>query len=118
MTLSWQKQEIKRWKLLHAQNKPRAYCRQYDSFPSMTGSITRSDTKRVTFLCLKVAPIVPSTTSLAATSRGYFFHSDTVLLQAVQSANAFCEQLGQTTWTRLTTTPSGVNILTFQCVPR
>ncbi len=106
--------------LVEANAKARVYCHQYNSFPSMMGSITAGsdDAKRVTFMCVKVTPIVPSITSFTATPRGYAYHSDAELIQAVQSADAYCEQLGQTSWIRLTISPDGVNVLTFQCVPR
>jgi hypothetical protein len=111
--------------LIAANEKARAYCSQYASAPSIKGSIiTRSDkTKTVTFECVKSATVV-STTPLQAYSlpspspTGYVYRSDEELLRSVEATDAYCERTGQNASTRIVTTPDGVKILTFQCVPR
>jgi hypothetical protein len=48
----------------------------------------------------------------------YSYRTDMELLQAIQSADAFCARSGQVSSSSVVTNPDGTKTLTFQCVPR
>jgi hypothetical protein len=110
--------------LLEASAKARDYCAQYATTPSMVGSITRNPdgSNNVTFVCVRsgfaptdqtvqVFPAPPSP------PRGYVYSTDSQLLGAIQSADAYCNRSGQASATSITTNSDGTKSLTFQCVP-
>jgi hypothetical protein len=112
--------------LLEANAKARTYCSQYAATPSIRGSVTQNSdgTKTATFECVKTAAVVgPSQTPapVPAPSRGYYnfgYNSDAELLQAIQSADAYCARTGQIASTNIVTNPDGTKNLTYQCVAR
>jgi hypothetical protein len=107
--------------LLEANGKARAYCSQYASTPSVQGSIidNTDGTKTVTFECVKTAAVTPAPVPVPPSPpTGYSYRTDTELLQAMGSADAYCAQSGQGASYSMVTNADGTKTLTFQCVPR
>jgi len=105
--------------LIEANTKARVFCSQYASTPSMQGSITENSdgTKTVAFECIKTTvPSPPPPPPPLPMS--YTYGSDMELLQAMQSANAYCARSGQVASSSIVTNPDGTRTMTFQCVPR
>jgi hypothetical protein len=114
--------------LVEANDKARAYCSQYASTPRLQGSISDNadGTKTVTFECVKTAAGTPPPVAVTPSPvpvppsppRGYSYRTDTELLQAIGSADAYCARSGQIASSSIVTTADGTKTLTFQCVPR
>lgn len=102
--------------LIKANSKARLYCSQYASTPRMQGTITMNPdgTKTVEFECVKTAMTPPP----PPPPMSYSYHTDIELLQAIQSADAYCARTGQVASTSTATNPDGTRTLMFQCVPR
>jgi len=106
--------------LLEANAKARAYCGQYASTPSVRAEI--GDENTVTFVCVKTAAVAVDPNlrvyrSTVAAPAGYYYRTDTELLAAIQSADAYCERYGDDVSTRVITHPDGSKTLTFRCEP-
>jgi len=105
--------------LVDANSKARNYCGQYASTPSLRGSITDNPdgTRSVTFECIKTAAVTPYPRS-SPPPMSYSYRTDTELLQAIDSADAYCAQYGQITSSSIVTNADGTKTLTYQCIPR
>lgn len=110
--------------LLEASAEARSYCGQYASTPAIQGSIIRNPdgSNRVTFECVRTGAVAMSQTiqpypAPPAPPRGYLYSSDTQLLAAIQSADAYCYQTGQVASTQIVTNRDGTKTLNFNCVP-
>lgn len=101
--------------LIEANNRARAYCKQYASTPSMQGTITTSQdgSKTVTFQCLLATPETPAPPLETETYR-----TDNDLLQSMNSAEAYCARSGQVASFNVSTNAVGTRTLTYRCVPR
>ena len=101
--------------LIQAKDQARNYCRQYASTPSIEGTITSNSdgSKRVTFQCVKTPVNAPE-----MLPQSYDYSTDKDLLRAMNSADAYCAQTGQAASYNISTTSSGTQMLTYQCVPR
>ena len=107
--------------LIEANGKARAYCSQYAATPSLHGSISDNadGTKTVTFKCVKTAAGTPASVPVPPSPpTGYSYRTDTELLQAIGSADAYCARSGRTASYSIVTNANGTKTLTFQCAPR
>lgn len=104
--------------LIQANEKARTYCSRYHATPSLQGPIAESDddTKTVTFACVSPTTVTPSPTPPAPPAQGYTYRSDTELLEALRSADAYCARTDETASSSIVTNPDGTKTLTFHCV--
>ena len=104
--------------LIEANAKASIYCSQYAATPSLQAIITENPdgTKTVSYECVKKGTVTllppPSPPPMS-----YSYSTDTELLQAIQSADAYCARTGQAASTSIVANPAGTKTLTFQCVP-
>lgn len=106
--------------LVEASAKARIYCSKYASTPGMNGSITENPdgTKTVTYECVKTGTVTLLPPPPPPPPMSYSFTTDMELLQAIQSADAYCARTGQAASSSINANPDGTKTLTFQCVPR
>jgi hypothetical protein len=101
--------------LLQANRNATAYCSQYQTAPQ-TGRITNNSdgSKAVVFECVRTtlpAPPPSPPPSLSSTYR-----TDQELVQASQTAGAYCAKYGSQPMTSImATNPDGTRTVTFQC---
>jgi hypothetical protein len=102
--------------LVEARSKAREYCSQYASMPANQGEIKiNSDgMNTVTFECVNSTVATPS----APPPMQYNYSSDSELLQAMDSAESYCERSDQAASTSITSNPDGSKTLVVQCIPR
>jgi hypothetical protein len=105
--------------LLQANRNATAYCSQYQAAPA-TGSITTNadGSKAVVFECLRIAlPAPPPPQSPPPPpSLSYTYRTDQELVQASQTAGAYCLKYGSPPMTsNIVTNPNGTKTVTFQC---
>jgi hypothetical protein len=103
--------------LVQANQNATTYCSQYQTTPR-TANITNNPdgTKAVVFECVRTArPVPPPTTP----SQSYTYRSDQELVQASQTAGAYCLQYStQPMTSNIVANPNGTKTVTFQCGPR
>ena len=100
--------------LLQANRNATAYCSQYQAAPA-TGSITTNadGSKAVVFECVRTALPAPLPT---APGQSYTYRTDQELVQASQTAGAYCAKFGSQPMTSIMgTNPDGTRTVTFQC---
>jgi hypothetical protein len=109
--------------LLEANSKARAFCSQYASTPSVSGTIIDNPdgTNTVKFDCITTAALsaplpVQVYPAPPAVPRGYVYRSETELLAALQSADMYCDDFGKNASTSIATNADGTRSLSFQCV--
>ena len=103
--------------LLQANRNAMAYCNQYQTVPR-TGNITNNSdgSKAVVFECVRTALPAPAP---AAPSQSYTYRTDQELVQASQTAGAYCQKYGSQPMTStMVANPDGSRTVTFQCGPR
>jgi hypothetical protein len=103
--------------LIQVNQRATTYCSQYQTAPR-TASITNNadGSKAVVFECVRTtSPAPPATTP----SQSYTYRTDQELVQASQTAGAYCLSQGSQpmTW-RMGTNADGTKTVTFQCGPR
>ena len=105
--------------LIEANSKARTYCGQYAATPSLQGTITKNSDggQTVTFECIKTVAATPYPPP-SPPPMSYSYRTDTELLQAIESADAYCARSGQTASSSIVTNPGGTRTLTYQCIPR
>ena len=100
--------------LLQANQNATTYCSQYQTAPR-TANITNNPdgSKAVVFECVRTTfPSPPSTTP----SQSYTYRTDQELVQASQTAGAYCLKYGsQPMASNIVTNPNGTKTVTFQC---
>jgi hypothetical protein len=103
--------------LIQANQRATTYCSQYQTAPR-TANITHNPdgSKAVLFECVRTTlPPPPPTTP----SQSYTYRTDQELVQASQTAGAYCLQYGSQPMTSsIVTDPNGTKTVTFQCGPR
>lgn len=108
--------------LIEANSKARTYCGQYAATPSMQGTITgNSDgSQTVTFNCIKTAAATPYPPSShqPMSPMSYSYRTDAELLQAIESADAYCARSGQVASSSIVNNPGGTKSLTYKCIQR
>ena len=100
--------------LLRANQNAMTYCSQYQTAPR-TANITNNPdgSKAVVFECVRTTfPVPPPTTP----SLSYTYRTDQELVQASQTAGAYCLKNGSQPMTSsITTNPNGTKTVIFQC---
>jgi hypothetical protein len=100
--------------LLRANQNAMTYCSQYQTVPR-TATITNNPdgSKAVVFECVRTtSPVPPPTTP----GLSYTYRTDQELVQASQTAGAYCQKYGSQAMTStITTNPNGTKTVTFQC---
>jgi hypothetical protein len=103
--------------LIQVNQRATTYCGQYQTTPR-TASITNNPdgSKAVVFECVRTTPpALPATTP----SQSYTYRTDQELVQAAQTAGAYCLRYGsQPITSSIVTNPDGTKTVTFQCGPR
>ena len=104
--------------LLQANQNATTYCGQYQTAPR-TGTLTNNadGSKTVVFECVRTAALpapAPVNPNLS-----YSYRTDQELVQASQTAGAYCLQHGsQPVTSRVVTNSDGTRTVTFQCGSR
>ena len=104
--------------LLRANQNATTYCGQYQTAPR-TGTLTNNPdgSKTVVFECVRTAALpapAPVNPNLS-----YSYRTDQELVQASQTAGAYCLQHGsQPVTSRVVTNSDGTRTVTFQCGSR
>jgi hypothetical protein len=100
--------------LIQANQRATTYCSQYQTAPR-TANITNNPdgSKAVVFECVRTtAPAPPPTTP----GLSYTYRTDQELVQASQTASAYCLKSGSQPMTSsIVTNPNGTKTVTFQC---
>jgi hypothetical protein len=105
--------------LIQANQRATTYCSQYQTTPRTANITNNADgSKAVLFECVRTtlpAPAPPPTTP----SQSYGYRTDQELVQASQTAGAYCRQYGSQPMTsNIVTNADGTKTVTFQCGPR
>ena len=103
--------------LLQANRNATAYCSQYQAAPQ-TGNITNNSdgSKAVVFECMRTALPAPPASPPPPPSLSYTYRTDQELVQASQTAGAYCARSGTQPMTSIMgTNPDGTRTVTFQC---
>lgn len=105
--------------LLTANNNAATYCGQYQTTPRTANLTNNSDgSKTVLFECVRTAYQYPAPAP-AYPHQSYTYRTDQELVQASQTAGAYCQRHGSQPMTSNTVTNSdGSRTATFQCGPR
>ena len=102
--------------LVQANQNATTYCGQYQTAPR-TANITNNPdgSKAVVFECVRTALPAPSLPP-PPPSLSYTYRTDQELVQASQTAGAYCAKYGSQPMTSImTTNPDGTRTVTFQC---
>jgi hypothetical protein len=103
--------------LIQANQRATTYCSQYQTAPR-TANITNNPdgSKAVLFECVRTTLSAPPPTT---PSQSYTYRTDQELVQASQTASAYCLQYGSQPMTSsIMTNPNGTKTVMFQCGPR
>ena len=100
--------------LLQANQNATAYCSQYQTAPRTANITNNSDgSKAVVFECVRTTLPAPPPT---APSQSYTYRTDQELVQASQTAGAYCLKNGSQPMTSsMVTNADGSRTVTFQC---
>jgi hypothetical protein len=103
--------------LLQANQNATTYCNQYQTIPRTMNITNNPDGSRaVVFECVRTTLPVPAPTT---PSQSYTYRTDQELVQASQTAGAYCLQYSSQPMTSsIVTNPNGTKTATFQCGPR
>jgi hypothetical protein len=102
--------------LLQANQNATAFCSQYQTAPRTTNIRNNSDgSKAVVFECVRTALPAPPPPP-ATPSQSYTYRTDQELVQASQTAGAYCQRYGSQPMTSsMVSNPDGSRTVTFQC---
>jgi hypothetical protein len=103
--------------LLQANQNATAYCSPYQTAPRTSGITTNSDgSKAVRFECVRTTLPAPAPTP---PGQSYSYRTDQELVQASQTASAYCpKSSSQPMTSSIVTNSDGTKTVTFQCGPR
>ena len=103
--------------LLQANQNATAFCNPYQTTPRTSSITTNADgSKAVHFECVRTTIAAPAPTP---PSQSYTYRTDQELVQASQTAGAYCQKYGSQPMTSsMVTNPDGSRTVTFQCGPR
>jgi hypothetical protein len=103
--------------LLKANQNATTYCGQYQTTPRTAGLTNNPDgSKTVVFECVRTAPSASAPINPNLT---YTYRTDQELVQAAQTANAYCIKNGSQPMTsNMVTNSDGTKTVTFQCGSR
>jgi hypothetical protein len=101
--------------LVQANQNATTYCAQYQTIPRTAGITNNPDgSKAVVFECVRTAVAPPPPP--AAPSQSYTYRTDQELVQASQTASAYCMSHGSQPMTSsIVINPNGTKTVTFQC---
>jgi hypothetical protein len=103
--------------LLRANQNAMTYCSQYQTAPR-TANITNNPdgSKAVVFECVRTTLPVPPAPPPPSPSLSYSYRTDQELVQASQTAGAYCLKYGSQPMTSsIVANPNGTKTVTFQC---
>ena len=100
--------------LLQANQNATAYCSQYQTAPRTANIRNNPDgSKAAVFECVRTALPAPAP---ATPSQSYTYRTDQELVQASQTAGAYCQKYGSQPMTSsMVANPDGSRTVTFQC---
>ena len=103
--------------LLKANQNATTYCGQYQTTPRTAGLTNNPDgSKSVVFECVRTALSGPAPVN---PNLSYAYRTDQELVQASQTANAYCQKNGSQPMTsNMVTNSDGTKTVTFQCGSR
>ena len=103
--------------LIQANQSATTYCSQYQTAPRTANITTNADgSKAVRFECVRTTLPAPAPTT---PSQSYTYRTDQELVQASQTASAYCPQYSSQPMTSsIVTNSDGTKTVTFQCGPR
>jgi hypothetical protein len=102
--------------LVQANQRATTYCSQYQTAPRTAITTNPDGSKAVLFECVRTT--LPASAP-ASPSQSYSYRTDQELIQASQTANAYCLRYGsQPMMSNIVTNPDGTKTVTFQCGPR
>jgi hypothetical protein len=103
--------------LVTANQNATAFCSQYQTVPRTANLTNNADgSKTVVFECVRTALPAPAPVN---PNLSYSYRTDQELVQASQTASAYCMQNGSLPMTsRVVTNPDGSRTVTFQCGSR
>ena len=103
--------------LLQANQNATAYCSPYQTAPRTSSITTNADgSKAVRFECVRTTLPTPAPTT---PSQSYSYRTDQELVQASQTASAYCPHYSSQPMTsRIVSNSDGTKTVTFQCGPR
>jgi hypothetical protein len=101
--------------LLQANRNATVYCSQYQTAPRTANIANNPDgSKAVVFECVRTT--LPAPPPPAPPSLSYTYRTDQELVQASQTAGAYCAKYGSQPMTSImATNPDGSRTVTFQC---
>jgi len=102
--------------LLLANQNATTHCSQYQTAPRTANMTVNADgSKTVVFECVRTTLPVPP----PSPGQSYTYRTDQELVQASQTADAYCRRSGSQLMTSsIVTNPNGTRTATFQCSPR
>ena len=102
--------------LLQANQNATVFCSQYQTAPRTANIRNNPDgSKAAVFECVRTALPAPPP-GPATPSQSYTYRTDQELVQASQSAGAYCQKYGpQPMTSSMVTNPDGSRTVTFQC---
>jgi hypothetical protein len=100
--------------LVQANQNATIFCGQYQTTPRTANITNNPDGSRaVVFECVRTTPAPPPP---AAPSQSYTYRTDQELVQASQTASAYCMSRGSQPMTSsIVINPTGTKTVTFQC---
>ena len=103
--------------LVTANQNAATFCSQYQTAPRTYNITSNSDgTKTVVFECVRTTAALPAPAPVPPAPLTYSYRTDQELVQASQTASAYCAQNGALPMTsRVTTNADGSRTVTFQC---
>jgi hypothetical protein len=103
--------------LIQINQRATTYCGQYQTTPRSASITNNPDgSKAVLFECVRTTLSAPPPTT---PSQSYTYRTDQELVQASQTASAYCLQYGSQPMTSsIMTNPNGTKTVMFQCGPR
>jgi hypothetical protein len=105
--------------LLQASQNATTYCSQYQAAPRAATLTSKADgSKTAVFECVGSGAALPAPAPVSPSLR-YNYRTDQELVQASQTASAYCLKSGSLPMTSsIVTNPDGTRTVTFQCGPR
>lgn len=105
--------------LITANQSATTFCSQYQTVPRTSNISNNSDgSKTVVFECVRTTALVPAPAPVPVNPNllTYSYRTDQELVQASQTASAYCMQNGALPMTsRVMTNPDGSRTVAFQC---
>ena len=103
--------------LVTANQSAATFCSQYQTAPRTYNITSNSDgSKTVVFECVRTTAALPAPAPVPPAPLTYSYRTDQELVQASQTASAYCAQNGALPMTsRVTTNADGSRTVAFQC---